>query len=113
MGHDTRAYLGRSVPADLERVASPEELREEIAYLPGNYGLYEALDAQFYDGKVSGIGIGRWFARAQLQEAARRLRSMQEELEGTLYTIEPAIEFVRTCLDRLPADQDALYIDFG
>lgn len=65
MGHDTRAYLGRSVPADLERVASPEELREEIAYLPGNYGLYEALDAQFYDGKVSGIGIGRWFARAQ------------------------------------------------
>lgn len=56
MGHDISAYLGRVNPTDLEMVASPEELTEEIAYLRGHYGLYEALDAQFYDGKVSGIG---------------------------------------------------------
>ncbi len=46
MGHDITAYLGRVAPTDLASVACPEEVSEEIAYLRGHYGLYEALDAQ-------------------------------------------------------------------
>jgi hypothetical protein len=44
-----------------------DELAEEIADIRGDYGVYEALDAQRYDGKVSGIGIGRWFTREQIR----------------------------------------------
>jgi hypothetical protein len=88
-------------------------LSKEIAYLRGCYGLYEALDAQEYDGGVSGIGIGRWFTREQMQFALRRLWVRQRLDKPAGYTVRPAIRFLRTCLDRLPADRDVLYIDFG
>lgn len=127
MGHDTTAYLGRIPPEDMKSAASMDDLAEEIAYLRGNHGLYEALDAQFYDGKVSGIGIGRWFTRAQIQEGARRLWIVDRGLlnsrlkwqdgasgrwHGARYTTKPAIRFLQACLDRMPTDRDAVYIEF-
>ncbi len=66
-----------------------------------------------YDGRVSGIGIGRWFTREQIQLALRRLWLRQQMDKPTGYTVRPAIRFLRTCLERLPADQEAVYIEFG
>ena len=128
MGHDTTAYSGQIQPADLQTVASQGELAEEIAYLRGNFGLYEVLDARFYDGRVGGIGIGRWFTRGQLQQGVRRLWARDRSLShtriawrdgvsgrwrGSRYSVRPAIKFLQTCLDRMPADHDAVYIHFG
>jgi hypothetical protein len=114
MGHDTSAYIGTITPSDLESVATAEERGdEEIAHLRGNYNIYEALDATFYDGKVSGIGIGRWFTREQLKLAEQRLVAQQVECQKNGWSCEPAIQFVRTCLERMPPDRTVLYIDFG
>jgi len=113
MGHDIGAYVGTIVPDDLESVAAADECGEEIAYLRGSYGIYEALDATSYDGKVSGIGIGRWFTREQLRTAEQRLIAQQAEWQKKGWSCEPAIRFVRTCLERLPPERDVCYIDFG
>ena len=114
MGHDISAYVGTITPRDLQNVATAEERgKEEIAYLRGNHGIYEALDATFYDGKVSGIGIGRWFTRQQLQVAEQRLVAREVELAKNGWSCEPAIQFIRTCLERLPPDRNVCYIDFG
>lgn len=113
MGHDTTAYLGRMVPTDPQLVASPDERGEEIAYLRGNYGLYEALDAEEYDGRVSGIGIGRWFSRDHVRLGLERLRHKEQTLKRAGQTCWPAIEFLEACLDHLPVAQEWVYIDFG
>jgi hypothetical protein len=128
MGHDTTAHIGRVRPDELQSVARPDELVEEIAHLRGNYGLYEVLDAQVYDGKVSGVGIGRWFEKQQLQDGLRRLwlghRRLKDSWEVWRYgldgpwrksrgSLKPAIRFLEACLDRTPSDEDVVYIDFG
>jgi hypothetical protein len=113
MGHDIYAYIGTITPSDPRIVASPDERGEEIAYLRGSYGIYEALDATFYDGKVSGIGIGRWFTREQLQIAEQRLVAQQIEWQKHGWSCEPAIQFIRTCLEKLPTHRDMCYISFG
>ncbi len=127
MGHDTTAYIGTTQPTDLRSAASLSELAEEIAEMEGNWGVYEALDAQRYDGKVSGIGLGRWFTRAQLREGVRRLwiehrllQARNREWDAVRrrwcrrrYSLKRGIRFLQTCLDRMPADHDAIYIYFG
>lgn len=113
MGHDTTAYLGRIIPPDPQMAASTDELGEEIAYLRGNYGQYEVLDAEEYDGRVSGIGIGRWFTRDQLRSGLERLRLKERTLEPAGWTCQPAIAFLETSVDRLPPDQEWVYINFG
>src|SRR4051794_23236444 len=113
MGHDIDAYLGLVAPTDLKQVASPDELTDEIAELRGHWGLYDVLDAQEYDGKVSGIGLGRWFSRDQLILALRRLKDQYPtEFEITVRSNDgsqrseqmanPAIGFIQSCLDQLP-----------
>ena len=113
MGHDTTAYLGRHVPPEPHMAASRDELGEEVAYLRGNYWQYEALGAEEYDGRVSGIGIGRWFTRGQLEQGLERLQAKQQVLEPAGRTCRPAIEFLEACLGRLPPDREWVYIDFG
>jgi hypothetical protein len=113
MGHDTTAYLGRIVPMAPEMAASRAELGEQIAHVRGDYGQYEALDAQMYDGRVSGIGIGRWFTREQLLRGLEWLRINDREIEPNLWTCRPASRFLETCLAKLPPDQEWVYVDFG
>jgi hypothetical protein len=113
MGHDTTAYLGRQIPLEPHMAASADELGAEIASLRGNYGQYEALGAEMYDGRVSGGGIGRWFTRNQLEQGLERLRVKQQTLEPAVRTCRPAIEFFETCLSHLSPDQEWVYIDFG
>ena len=96
MGHEISAYVGTITPSDLESVATTEERGDqEIAYLPGRYGLYEALDATFYDGKVSGIGLGRWFTCEQLRS------------DGWSHNRRSGY------LERLPPDRNVCYFHFG
>ena len=66
-----------------------------------------------YDGRVSGIGIGRWFTRAQLMKGLERLMVKQQELEPTVYNVQPGIDFFTACLNNLPSDHEWVYIDFG
>ena len=113
MGHDTRAYLGRAAPSEPHKAASSTVLTEEIAYLPGNYWQYEALGAEEYDGRVSGIGIGRWFTRDQITSGLERLRSKELVLAPVGRSCKPAITFFEKCLDHMPIDQTWVYIDFG
>ena len=114
MGHDISAYIGTITPGELESVATVDERGdEEIAYLRGHFGIYEALGATFYDGKVSGIGIGRWFTREQLRVAEQRLVAQQAAWREKGCSCEPAIQFIRTCLERLPPNRDVCYIEFG
>jgi hypothetical protein len=93
--------------------ASADELGTEIASLRGNYGQYEALGAEKYDGRVSGGGIGRWFTRDQLEQGLERLQVKQQALQLAGRTCRPAIEFFEACLSHLPPDQEWVYIDFG
>jgi hypothetical protein len=114
MGHDISAYVGTITPTDLESVATAEERGDEkIAYLRGSYGIYEALDATFYDGKVSGIGIGRWFPREQLRVAEQRLVAQEAEWQKKGWSCELAIQFIRACLERLPPNRNVCFIWFG
>jgi hypothetical protein len=113
MGHDMTAYLGRHAPDDPTYASSRSDLGEEIAYLCGHYGQYEALDAQKYDAGVSGGGIGRWFNRSQLQAAKDRLSQVEWKPEYEGQPCHPAVEFLEKCLNRLPPDQEWVYIDFG
>ena len=113
MGHDTTAYLGGIIPTDPQSAASSNERGEKIAHLRGHYDLYEVLDAEEYDGRVSGIGIGRWFTRDQLRTGLERLRLKEQALDSDDWTYQPAIAFLETCLDRLPSTRDWVYVDFG
>lgn len=115
MGHDISAYLGSADPADpLEYPGGWNEL-PEIAYLrrgaynPLRHALYEVLDAQEYDGNVSGDGRARWFSRGQLSAALQQL--FQRLASG--HEIQPEIDFVRQCLAALPPDRTSVVIWFG
>jgi hypothetical protein len=115
MGHDISAYLGLADPADpLEYPDNWNEL-PEIAYLrrgasnPLRHTLYEVLDAQEYDGDVSGVWAARWFEREQLQAALVRLR--QRLAEG--HEVQPEIDFVQACLATLPPVRKSVFITFG
>jgi hypothetical protein len=90
-----------------------KDLAEKIASLRGDYGQYMALDAEMYDGRVSGIGIGRWFNREQLCRALGRLRLEDQRLKRAGRTCQPAIRFLLACIQRLPAEQNRVYVDFG
>jgi hypothetical protein len=113
MGHDTTAYLGRRIPSRPEAGASSNELGDEIAYLRGNYGQNEALNAEMYNAGVSGVGWGRWFQRAELQAALEQLRREPWEPQYEGEDCSPAVTFLQICLDRLPLDHDWVYIEFG
>ena len=113
MGYDTTAYRGRIVPTSPRIVPSMAERGDEVAELRGNWGLFEALDAQKYDGQVSGIGIGRWLTRAQIRTGLDRLRIKEQSLDSTEHTYRPGIEFLESCLSSLPMTEEWLYIEFA
>lgn len=71
------------------------------------------LGAEKYDGKVSGIGIGRWFTRDQITLGFERMRSKELVLEPVGRSCLPTITFFDKCLDYLPIDQPWVYINFG
>jgi hypothetical protein len=80
MGHDISAYLGDADPADpFEQLEGWSKL-PDVAYLrrgssnPWRHTLYEVLNAQEFDGNVSGVWAARWFDRGQFQTALARLQ---------------------------------------
>jgi hypothetical protein len=65
------------------------------------------LDAQEYDGDVSGTGAGRWFDRAAFETALSRLKDHSPQDE-----VQPEIDFVLTCLAALPTDRTSVFVSF-
>jgi hypothetical protein len=115
MGHDISAYLGDSDPADpLEPLEGWSRL-PEVAYLrrgssnPWRHALYEVLDAQEYDGDVSGVWAARWCDRTQLETALARLQ--QRLAPG--HEVQPEIDFVQSCLAALPPHRTSVFMTFG
>ena len=115
MGHDISAYLGSADPADpLEQLDGWNEL-PEAAYLrrgssnPYRHTLCEVLDAQEYDGDVSGLWAARWFNRKELQVGLARLQ--QRFAEGQ--EVQPEIDFVQACLAALPPGRTSVFVTFG
>src|SRR5262245_3259025 len=115
MGHDVSADLGAADPADpLEQLDGWSQL-PEVAYLrrgsgnPWRHTLYEVLDAQEYDGDVSGVWAARWFCREQLHNGLARLR--QRLAQGQ--EVQPEIDFVQACLAALPPDRTSVFVTFG
>lgn len=115
MGHDISAYLGPTDPADpLEQLDGWSKL-PEVAYLrrgssnPFRHTLYEVLDAQEYDGDVSGVWAARWFSRAELQSGLVRLQ--QRLAEGQ--EVQPEMDFVQACLGALPPNRTCVFVTFG
>jgi hypothetical protein len=115
MGHDISAYLGDADPADPLEQLDDWNNRPEAAYLrrnssnPYRHTLYEVLDAQEYDGDVSGVWAVRWFDRGQLQTALRRLQDRLAKGQE----IQPEIDFVQACLAALPPDRSSVFVTFG
>jgi hypothetical protein len=115
MGHDISAYLGSADPADpLEQLDRWSEL-PEIAYLrrgssnPYRHTLYEVMDAQEYDGDVSGVWAARWFNREELKAGLARLQQWLAEGQE----VQPEIDFVQSCLAALPPDRTSVFVTFG
>jgi hypothetical protein len=115
MGHDIYAYIGDVEPADsFEQLENWSE-RAEAAYLrrgssnPWRHTLYDVLDAQEFDGDVSGVWAARWFNRGQLQTALARLQ--QRLADGQ--EVQPEIDFVQACLAALPPNLTSVFVTFG
>jgi hypothetical protein len=115
MGHDISAYLGSSDPADpLEQLDGWGDL-PEVAYLRRGssnayrHTLYEVLDAQEYDGDVSGVWAARWFNREELQAGLVRLQQLFAEGQE----VQPEVDFVQACLDALPLNRTSVFVTFG
>lgn len=115
MGHDISAYIGDTDPSDPFEYLDGWPDRPEVAYLrrgaynPLRHTLYEVLDAQEFDGDVSGVWAARWFNRERMRLALRRLWLRWRE--GT--KVKPEIRFVQACLDSLPANRDWVFVTFG
>ena len=115
MGHDISAYLGNADPTDQYEQLDNWSNLPETSYLrrgssnPWRHTLYEVLDAQEYDGDVSGIWAARWFDRSQLQTALGRLQ--QRLADGQ--DVRPEFDFVSACLASLPVDRRSVFITFG
>src|SRR5262245_1020696 len=115
MGHDITAYIGDADPADPLEQLDDWTFRPEAAYLrrgssnPWRHTLYEVLDAQEYDGDLSGVWAAQWFDRTRLRTALARLR--QRLAEGQ--EVQPEIGFVQACLAALPPGRTSVFITFG
>jgi hypothetical protein len=115
MGHDIEAFLGQADPEEPFEYLDGWSNQPEIAYLrrgaynPLRHELYEALEAQEYDGDVSGVWAARWFNRDQLQAALERLQKRKRQgLE-----VDPEIQFIKTCFAAMPPERCSIFITFG
>jgi hypothetical protein len=115
MGYDITAYALKTAPVDLSAVCIPaNELGFELAYLEmGSHSadaraLFVALDASDHDGQVSGTGIGRCFARDQLEATLRCL--CQGYVDGVVSA--RTLRFVAQVVERM-ADSPYVFIEFA
>ena len=77
MGYDTTAYFGPAGSPDPR--GHPLDDLVEAAYLRGNCGIFYALRAWRWDGRVSGNAGSQYFSRLEIQVALLRLWAWEAE----------------------------------